>query len=95
MFASTEELSHRAFALLRATAEGRVELTCSSEPDLRVDSLACCDQSAARLMVHAGLIEPVSAAPLGQWVPARLTSAGVDVLSRRDGLRRDRMPAAA
>jgi len=90
MFARDEELSHRAFALLRATAAGRVELTCSSEPDLRVDSLACCDQPAARLMVHAGLIEQAAAAPLGQWVPARLTSAGVDVLSRHD-----RVPVAA
>jgi hypothetical protein len=86
MFArSEEELSHRAFALLRATAAGRVELTGSSEPDLRVDSLACCDQSAARSMVHSGLIEPATAAALGQWVAARLTAVGVDVLNQHDG----------
>ncbi|MFD9738300.1 hypothetical protein [Umezawaea sp. NPDC059074] len=74
-------LSHRALALLRATAAGRVELTCSSEPDFRVDKLACCDQPAARLLVHAGLVEPAIAAPLGHWVPAHLSPAGAEVLA--------------
>jgi hypothetical protein len=95
MFASTEELSHRAFALLRATAAGRVELTGGREPDLRVDSLACCDQSAARLMVHAGLIEPAATAAWGQWVPARLTAEGIDALAQKDGIRHDEALAAA
>jgi len=74
-------LSHRALALLRATAAGRVELTCSSEPDFRVDQLACCDQSAARLLVHTGLIEPATTAPLGQWSPAHLSPAGAELLA--------------
>ncbi|HWO69124.1 MAG TPA: hypothetical protein VNO31_54765 [Umezawaea sp.] len=74
-------LSHRALALLRATAAGRVELTCSSEPDFRVDKLACCDQPAARLLVHAGLIEPATAAPLGHWVPAHLSPEGAELLA--------------
>ena len=74
-------LSHRALALLRATAAGRVELTCSSEPDFRVDKLACCDQPAARLLVHAGLIEPATTAPLGHWAPAHLSPAGADLLA--------------
>jgi hypothetical protein len=74
-------LSHRAMALLRATAAGRVELTCSSEPDFRVDQLACCDQPAARLLVHAGLIEPAVAAPPGHWTPAHLSPAGAEVLA--------------
>jgi len=74
-------LSHRALALLRATAAGRVELTCSSEPDFRVDRLACCDQPAARLLVHAGFIEPATAAPPGDWVPAHLSPAGAEILT--------------
>jgi hypothetical protein len=74
-------LSHRALALLRATAAGRVELTCSSEPDFRVDRLACCDQPAARLLVHAGFIEPAAKAPLGDWVPAHLSPAGAEILA--------------
>ncbi len=74
-------LSHRALALLRATAAGRVELTCSSEPDFRVDELACCDQPAARLLVHAGFIQPAVTAPPGHWVPAHLSPAGTEVLA--------------
>ncbi|HEX6346939.1 hypothetical protein [Umezawaea sp.] len=74
-------LSHRALALLRATAAGRVELTSSSEPDFRVDKLSCCDQPAARLLVHAGFIQPATAAPFGQWVPAHLSAAGAELLA--------------
>lgn len=76
-----DPLSHRALAMLRATAAGRVELTRSSEPDFRVDALACCDQAAARLLVHAGFIEPAADAPLGAWAPARLTPTGAAVLA--------------
>src|SRR3954462_888215 len=71
----------RALPLLRPPAAGRVELTCSSEPDFRVDRLACCDQPAARLLVHAGFIEPATAAPLGDWVPAPLSPTGAEVLA--------------
>ncbi|WNV84147.1 hypothetical protein [Umezawaea sp. Da 62-37] len=74
-------LSHRALALLRATAAGRVELTFSSEPDFRVDQLPCCDQPAARVLVHAGLVEPAVAAPPGHWVPAHLSPAGIQLLT--------------
>ncbi len=73
---SSPELSGRDVALLRATAAHRVELTCSSEPDLRVDALPFCDHASARSLVHTGLIEPVESAPFGTWVPARLTEAG-------------------
>ncbi|PRY34597.1 hypothetical protein [Umezawaea tangerina] len=78
---ATDPLSHRALALLRATAAGRVELTCSSEPDFRVDNLPCCDQPAARLLVHAGLVEPATTAPFGHWLPAHLTTAGAELLA--------------
>ncbi|MFI9817840.1 hypothetical protein [Saccharothrix variisporea] len=74
------ELSRREVALLRATAAHRVELTCSSEPDLRVDSLPFCDHPSARALVHRGFIEPTTRAPLGTWVPARLTEAGARAL---------------
>ncbi|MEJ2859239.1 MULTISPECIES: hypothetical protein [unclassified Saccharothrix] len=74
------ELSRREVALLRATAAHRVELTCSSEPDLRIDSLPFCDHPSARVLVRQGLIEPTTRAPLGTWVPARLTEAGTRAL---------------
>lgn len=77
---SRPALSNREVALLRATAQRRVELTCSSEPDLRVDALPFCDHPSARALVHRGLIEPTTRAPLGTWVPARLTAAGAQAL---------------
>ncbi|GAA0234797.1 hypothetical protein GCM10010492_37150 [Saccharothrix mutabilis subsp. mutabilis] len=73
-------LSNREIALLRATADHRVELTCSSEPDLRVDNLPFCDHPSARALVHGGLIEPTATGPVGTWVPARLTPAGARAL---------------
>ncbi|KAA9165029.1 hypothetical protein FPZ12_006800 [Amycolatopsis acidicola] len=63
-------------AILRAAAAGRVEMTCSCEPDLYVDGLACCDQTTGRLLAHAGLIRPARPGSLGQRVPVRLTAAG-------------------
>lgn len=77
---SRPDLSRREVALLRATAERRVELTCSREPDLRVDNLPFCDHPSARALVHRGFIEPTATGPLGTWVPARLTPAGTHVL---------------
>lgn len=76
-------LSHRAFALLRAVGAGRAEMTCSSEPDLFVDGLACCDQSTAHHLAHDGLIEPVEVVSLGCLIRARLTTRGVKVLEAR------------
>ncbi|MER6901379.1 hypothetical protein [Amycolatopsis sp. NPDC000740] len=35
--------THRQLAVLRAAAAGHVEMTCSREPHLYVDGLACCD----------------------------------------------------
>ncbi|WP_033294904.1 hypothetical protein [Amycolatopsis jejuensis] len=70
-------LNRRALAMLRAIAAGRAELTRSCEPDLRVDGLPCCDQSAAHELVRAGLIR--AAAPrgaIGQWARAELTPDG-------------------
>lgn len=69
-------LSRRAIAMLRAVADGRAELRGSSEPDLRVDGLSCCDQSTAHGLAHAGLLRPAHAVAPGHWVPAELTDAG-------------------
>lgn len=76
-----DELNHRARAMLRAIAAGRAEVTRSSEPDLRVDGLLCCDQVAARELAHAGLLRPARRDSAERWVPAELTPAGHAVLS--------------
>jgi len=71
------ELSHRELAILRAVASGRAEITCSSEPDLFIDGLPCCDQYTAHVLAHRALIVQVRPGPLGHRVQARLTAAGV------------------
>ncbi|WP_410570882.1 hypothetical protein [Amycolatopsis sp. cmx-4-61] len=68
--------SRRAIAMLKAVAAGRAELRCSCEPDLRVDGLPCCDQSAAHELAHAGLVRATRPVSPGQWAPAELTDAG-------------------
>ncbi|MER5263001.1 hypothetical protein ABTZ99_13125 [Actinosynnema sp. NPDC002837] len=75
-----KELSRRELALLRATVANRVDLTRSAEPDVRVDGLPFCDPTAARALVHAGLIAPASAVAPGDRAPARLTAAGAAAL---------------
>ncbi len=69
-------LSRRAIAMLKAIGEGRAELRCSCEPDLRVDGLSCCDQNTAHDLARAGLIRAVGVTVVGQWAPAELTEAG-------------------
>ncbi|MFF0145401.1 MULTISPECIES: hypothetical protein [Amycolatopsis] len=71
------ELSGRALAMLRAVAAGRAELTCSCEPDLRVDGLPCCDQPAAHALARDGLIRAHDAVGAGQWTRAELTDDGL------------------
>jgi hypothetical protein len=72
----SEGLSHRALAMLRAINAGRAQLSCSSEPDLFIDGVACCDQFTAHALAHRGFIGPTYSAAVGQRVPATLTSAG-------------------
>jgi hypothetical protein len=67
--------------MLCAIAARRAEITCSCEPDLFVDGLACCDQSASRHLAHAGLIRAATRAEVGQRVPAELTDAGHALLA--------------
>ncbi|HVV12896.1 hypothetical protein [Amycolatopsis sp.] len=70
------ELNHRELALLKAVASGRAEITCSSEPDLFFDGLACCDQSCARRLAGLGLVAPARQGSPCERVPAVLTPAG-------------------
>ncbi|RSM40870.1 hypothetical protein DMA12_25545 [Amycolatopsis balhimycina DSM 5908] len=72
-------VNRRALAMLRAVGAGRAELTCSCEPDLRVDGLPCCDQATAHDLARAGLIRPVQGAivAVGQWTRAELTDEGL------------------
>ncbi|HKS43566.1 MAG TPA: hypothetical protein VJT49_00355 [Amycolatopsis sp.] len=77
------ELNHRERATLRAVAAGRAEITCSSEPDLFFDGLACADQTTARRLANLGLVAPARTGHPGERVPAVLTDAGSATL---DGL---------
>jgi len=75
------ELSHRARALLRAVAAQRVVMSCSCEPDLFIDGVACCDQVTAHALARNGFIRPTVIGVVGGRVPAELTEAGRDAIS--------------
>jgi hypothetical protein len=78
---STNTLSGRDRAILRAVAAGRAELRLGTEPDLFLDGRSCCDQSAAHQLVRVGLISSAAAPELvGQRVTADLTPAGQQAL---------------
>src|SRR2546426_811376 len=62
--------TRRAVAMLKAIADGRAELRCSCEPDLRVDGLSCCDQDPAHQLSRAGLVKPAYIVEPGNWAPA-------------------------
>jgi hypothetical protein len=74
--APPEGLTYRAMSMLRAVVAGRGTISCSSEPDLFIDDVPCCDQYTAHLLAHEGLIEPAASGELGELVPARATDAG-------------------
>ncbi|MFI9387806.1 hypothetical protein [Kutzneria sp. NPDC052558] len=69
-------VNHRVLAILRAIAAGRAQLTGSTEPDLFVDGVPCCDQFTARMLAHQGLIRPGHPGPPDERLPAVLTPAG-------------------
>lgn len=71
-----EGLNHRALSMLRAVVAGRAQISCSSEPDLFIDNVPCCDQYTAHLLAHDGLIEAATSGAFGELVPAQLTEAG-------------------
>jgi|tagenome__1003787_1003787.scaffolds.fasta_scaffold20679878_2 hypothetical protein len=77
---STNNLSGRDRAILRAVAAGGAELCLSTEPDLFLDGRCCCDQSAARHLVRAGLIAAATLKLVGERVAAALTPAGRQAL---------------
>lgn len=85
MTAALTALSGRDRAILRAVADGRVDIALSSEPDLFVDGLFCCDQLAAHALAHAGFICPATTGRRGSHVPALLTTAGVAALADTTG----------
>lgn len=71
-----EDLNYRERATLRAVAQGGAEISCSCEPDLFLDGLACCDQATAHRLARLGLVAPARVGKPGQRVPAVLTEAG-------------------
>jgi hypothetical protein len=80
MAIQTLELNHRERATLKAVANGHAEISCSAEPDLFIDGLACCDQHSVRRLAHLGLIVAAWIGRRGQRVPALLTDAGAAAL---------------
>ena len=72
----TDDLSHRALAMLRAVAEGRAVLSRSCEPDLFIDGVPCCDQMLAHALAHRGYV-----ATGADGRTAELTDAGRAALS--------------
>lgn len=70
----------RVRAILRAVAAGRVQISCSCEPDMYIDGLPYCDQFTAHDIARLGLITPTRPGLLGQRVPARLTARGFEAL---------------
>lgn len=80
---SPDSLSDRDVALLRAVAAGRAEITHSCEPDLFIDGLAACDQTAVKHLAHAGLIRAVRPAKIGRLAPAQVTDLGAAALTSR------------
>ncbi|TDV55253.1 hypothetical protein [Actinophytocola oryzae] len=81
MSALAEGLNHRALSMLRAVVAGRAQMRCSSEPDLFIDGVPCCDQYLAHTLAHEGFIEPAHQGAVGKLVPAALTDAGLAALA--------------
>jgi hypothetical protein len=85
-------LSARARAILRAVAEGRTEMSDSCEPDMFVDGLACCDQTLAHSLIHAGLVHPAHASQRPGRRPVALTRRGFEALLAHHAVPMPRMP---
>lgn len=80
MSRTSAERNHRERATLRAVAEGRVEMSQGSEPDLFVDGACCCDQVTAHHLAHDGLLKPGGSAIGGARARAVLTESGKHLL---------------
>jgi len=82
MDSRTVELNNRERAALQAIALGTAEITCSCEPDLFIDGLACCDQFTARRLAHLDFVAPAQHGIPGERVRAVLTDSGRAALSQ-------------
>lgn len=87
MSVTAEQLNYRERATLRAVARGGAEMTCSCEPDLFVDGLACCDQTTVHRLVRQGLIAPARGGLPREIVPAVITDAGRIALEEKAAVR--------
>lgn len=76
MSAPVIQLNYRERATLLAVVQGTAEITCSSEPDLFIDGLTCCDQFTAHRLAQLGLMAPSRDGKPGERVPAALTPTG-------------------
>lgn len=74
------QLNRRERATLLAVAQGRAEMSCSSEPDLFIDGIACCDQVTAHHLARLDLVKPRRTGRLGERVPAVVTDFARAVL---------------
>ncbi len=54
---------------------GSAEITCSTESDLFIYGLACCDKFTAHRLAHLRLVIPLRACRTSELVPALLTAA--------------------
>lgn len=81
MSGTQEGLNYRERATLRAVARGVAEMTCSSEPDLFIDGLACCDQGTVHQLAKRGYIAPIRPGRSGERVRAVITEAGQAALN--------------
>lgn len=80
MYDSDIPLNNRERAALQAIMLGAAEITCSQEPDLFIDGLACCDQFTAHRLARLALVVPLRAGRPGERVPALLTEHARAVL---------------
>ena len=80
------DLNPRERATLRAVALGGAEITHSSEPDLFVEGLPCCDQTTARRLARLGLVRPTRDGRPGERAPAEITDRGRKALERKTAM---------
>lgn len=76
-------LNHRERSILQAVAQGRVEMSCSCEPDLFIDGIACCDQFTAHRLARLNLVQPQRVGRPAGRVPALVTAVAHGALALR------------
>ncbi|HVW43071.1 MAG TPA: hypothetical protein VHC18_17150 [Amycolatopsis sp.] len=65
--------------MLRAVAEGRAVMSGSSEPDLFIDGVPCCDQMAAHTLAHRGYLQVTADGAGAELTPAGRAAIGLTV----------------